>query len=128
MITKAIRNILVNNANLIAITGNIYPETIPQDAEFPAIFYQVISRRPTKSKTENCGLDFYIIRFTSYSESYSQVAEMEQAIIDALDFYPRSEILGVKIDSITYDSSPTGGYSSDARAYQKVTDFEAQIK
>lgn len=123
----AVRYILLNNVDFAALAVNVYPETIPQGAAFPAMFYQVLNRRPLHSKSENCGYDVWTIRFTIYAEKYNQISTISKALIKALDHYPRGVVQNIWIDSIRLDDE-RGGYEDNAQAYRRIIDFEIITK
>lgn len=123
----AVRNILVNNTSVSALIANIFPETIPQGALFPAMFYSLLNSNPTRCKEGNSGLYTDTLRITIYADRYNDIKAIKQAVINALDDHPGGLIEGVWIDGISFDDE-RGGYDSEAKAYQRIIDFEVLIK
>jgi len=88
MIRKAVAQILINDSQVAALTGgNIFPVSMPQEAGFPAITYQLISLNPNNVKSRPSSYDESEFQVTVFAELMSDTVEISGHVRRALDGY-----------------------------------------
>lgn len=83
----AFLDMLESEAALTALVGagddaRIYPVILPQDAQRPAITYQVISDPRTYNQDGEDGLHKARVQLDLYGSSYSQCQQLRNVIVD----------------------------------------------
>jgi hypothetical protein len=79
------------SAALAALVGQgIYPVVVPQGKPFPAVRYQLITRRGDSNRA-GCGPDTAQIQVSVYAASYDLLETVEVAVRQALDGYSNGD-------------------------------------
>lgn len=82
---KAIYNILSNDGPVSAITTQISPSSIPQDATYPAITFQRISNDPSDTKDGVSTLDVIMLDIDIWNDVYATGKDLADKVRTALD-------------------------------------------
>ena len=104
-ILKAIYNILSNNPDITNIVGDkIFPDIVPDlDNTNDNIDYPLIIMKRTDYKpeyTKGCKILEVEVEINCYSNSYFEVIDLAQYVIDSLELY-KGEVEGIKINKST---------------------------
>lgn len=88
MIRKAVAQILINDSEVISLTGGrIYPVAMPQAADFPAVTYQLISTTPNNTKQRPSVYDETEFQVNIFAEMMADAVEISGHVRRALDGY-----------------------------------------
>lgn len=128
MIGKVIYDLLSNDATVSALVSTrIYPDTVPQNAEFPYISYTVISTLPTDAKDGASRLDVVSVQVDIYSRNYSTTQDMAAGVRSALDRYSGTNN-SVQVDKIIFSNEAAGQYEQQIGVFWISQDYTARVK
>jgi hypothetical protein len=98
MIGKAIRQILIADSIVAAITTRCYPSTLPQDPVYPLILYMRVTGPREHSLQGAVGMATPRFQVEAWAETYAAAKALAAAIRGALDNY-RGTAASVRIGS-----------------------------
>lgn len=128
MIGKVIYDLLSSDGTVSGLVSTrIYPDTVPQNAEFPFVSYAVISTQPTDTKEGASKLDVVSVQVDIYSRSYSTTQTIAAAARSALDRYSGTNN-SVKVDKIIFADQGSGAYEPEVGVYWITQDYTIRIK
>lgn len=123
MITKAVVNILLNNATVASLVGTrVYANVIPQNSTYPCIYVAANNLSkftcygPTSSYEGN-------IEIGVYAKNYGQPASILNAIRNVLDDFDGVNS-GVSI-AIEKGMEQPDAYDQDAETHVKMIEYQA---
>lgn len=127
---KAIYGILNAASGVTNITSTrIYPDTVPQNASFPYVVYQVIGTQPTDTKDGASRLDVVRFQVDCYSTDYDTTDTLAAAVRTALDRYAGTPTgSGVAIDKIVFTNQVSGAPDLDLRVFWVSLDFDIRVR
>lgn len=100
MIEESLNTYLRGHALVSAEVGhNVFPDQVPDDASYPAVVYQVITRRNVHSMSGASGLEFPLIQIGCWARKRSTAKAIRNAVVSALDGY-RGDMEGTYVDGI----------------------------
>ena len=86
VIEEAVFYHLTNDADILAIIGTrAYPNAIPQEADLPAIAYQVISRPGAMAHDGPVGIAWPRFQFTGQADDYDEIVDLMNKVRVAFD-------------------------------------------
>lgn len=124
-IEVAVRS-LIYNCTYPIVGSRIYPQTIPQDAQMPAIRYNLIAAPRRHTLTEADGLVFARMQVDILSENYATARQLAEVVRKNLDVFAGT-VGGVHIsviqliDEQDYFAESPG--SESIRRYGKTQDY-----
>jgi len=127
---KGIHTILSTDPTLLTLVdGNvnnkIFPVTIPQAAEFPAVVYTTISNNPSETKSSTSTLDVLRIQIDTYANRYTDLVDIESRVRVLLDGF-RGTADNINIDGIKYLTSQEL-YNEELELHHRATDYQLRI-
>jgi hypothetical protein len=124
---EAIFEMLSDDSAVAAkVAIRIYPETVPQNAPFPAIRWQIVSANPSDTKSGPADVDSIRVQFDSIAPTFKEVQEIDAAIRQAIDRV-RGEFAGVEIDGVRYEMT-TGSYDSHLNLFMRSSDYFFRVR
>lgn len=84
-VVGAIRKILLDNVNVVALTSNIFPVVLPQTKTYPAVSIFVADIRPNDSKTQVSPIDNVQVQVGIWAKEYDKAQKIDTAIRNAID-------------------------------------------
>lgn len=121
-IGKFIFNRLKDNATGVLVGEKIYPITIPQEIQMPAVSYQRVSMSPNYCKSGTSVVDDYRYQIDCYAAKYDECEALLQAVREDLEGFV-GNYEGTFINIITVESL-TDGIVEKNDLFRKVIDFE----
>lgn len=138
---EAIKKILAANQGVTTLVqGRVYPGTLPQTCQYPAIAYRVVYREHVEhiegesgQPRASSGLGMSRIRFFSAAKgpgSYGEAKRLDRAIRLAIQGYQAivtsddSPIDTIDIQGISAKTT-FDAYDDKTQTYQTISDFEA---
>ena len=123
---KAIYNILINNTDVFAITGNrIYPLVIPQGIKKPAITYQSISDAPSDDKSGTSRLDVIKTDIDMWGLNHLILMDLKEKARTALDGFDGTNS-GYTINIIFEDERDL--FDNDSERFHIVQTYSIRLK
>ncbi len=108
------------------ISTRLYPDTIPQNTDYPAAVYQRQNGERVYSLKEYEGIQSSVFVFNLFSETAAERWDMRAEFIDALDDY--SGTMGTtSIDWISL-SNDVSTYEPAARLFRAMVDFKIDYR
>ena len=127
MIGKAIYDILSSDGTVSGyVATRIYPDTVPQNADFPYIAYSVISTLPTNAKDGVSRMDLTGVQIDIYSRDYSDTQAIAVAARAALDRYSGTNNT-VIINSAVFANQSGGAYEPEIGVYWISQDYNIRV-
>lgn len=128
MIGKVIYDLLSNDATVsAAVSTRIFPDTVPQNTEFPYVSYTVISTLPTNDKDGASQLDVVSVQVDIYSRNYSTTQDIAAACRSALDRYSGTNN-SVVVDKMVFANEAAGQYEQNIGVFWVSQDYTARVK
>lgn len=129
-IGKAVYGLLSAATGVTNVTSTrIYPDTVPQNAAFPYVVFQVIGTQPTDSKDGVSKLDVVRIQVDCYSTDYDTTDTLSTAVRAALDRYAGTPSgSSVVIDKIVFTNQVSGNPDIDLRVFWTSLDFDIRVR
>lgn len=129
---KVVTYILENDSTVQGLLGEkshgenhkVYPVFVPQSEKAPFIAVAQ-TERVRIAKDVSCGTEYGII-VAAYCNSYDQLDDLCDAIVDALDGQ-RGSINGVSVGSICYDNQNDLDFDKDHLVFGRSTTFRIVI-
>jgi hypothetical protein len=122
---KAIRYLLANNANLIAVVAatKIFSGAIPLNTALPAIVVKHISTTE-RLAIKNAGAKFCVsrVQVTVQAKTYATQKSILELVRIALAS-THATVNGVEVDSIAPDGAGPDLWDADADIYEQSRDF-----
>lgn len=78
--------------------GRVYPGVLEQESAYPAAAINVVTARPTNSKTTASTLDRVTVQIDVYGETYAQTSGAAAAIRTALDYTTSGSLTHVEFE------------------------------
>lgn len=124
---KAIRYLLVNDADVAAVVGGrVYSFTLPQEQSMPAIVLSVVGNRPNHSKDGTSEVDEIRMQVTAIGRTQSQCVELSRKIRAAIDQADGGTFAGVAVQSIYFDQQ-VGLYEFERNVPMVANDFTVRV-
>lgn len=121
IIDEAIRDILVNDATVSAITTRCYPVGIPQNPTWPLMVYGKITGVREHSLQGPTGMATPRYQIEAWAETYSGAKSLAKAMREALDGY-RGTVGTVRIGSFLIQSE-RDIYEDAVGCYRVIQDY-----
>jgi hypothetical protein len=126
-IGDSIFDILSNDATVAGFVGKkIEPLRTTQGEQPPFMIYRINDGDPTDTKDGVSVLDTDRLIIAAFSETYSELKDIGEAVRSALDRYTGTNS-GVNIDKIIYENKQDF-FNNDAQLYQLELDFRIRTK
>ena len=120
-IGSLIREVLLENEDVAAITDNVFP-VITNEAELPYVFYKVASLQHDATKGGN-GHDTIQLEVNCCAETYLECVNLSEAVRSALDYiHADDENLHIESSHLT---GYTQGWAEDA--YVDTLNFTIKV-
>lgn len=126
-IVKALREILVNDPNVSAITPRVYAYVANQRAEAPYVSISVVAVRPSDCKNHSSTLDNYRIQIDSVSERASVSANLDNLIRGILDRITPGQVGNIAVDGIKYDNSQMI-FDDERKLRMIASDYDVRVQ
>ena len=123
---KSLLGSAVGVTNIVGAGTGIYPLTIPQGKDFPAVVYTVISEIPEDTKTSYGDLDVARVQIDCLATSYEEAEDLHLAVRAALDRQPGTYD-GVVFDGVGKDLTRPD-FDEILKVYSFSTDYFIRIK
>lgn len=128
MIGKVIYDLLSNDVTVSGlVSARIYPDTVPQNAEFPYIAYTVTSTTPTDAKDGASELDTVSFQVDCYAREYATAQTIAEGVRAALDRYTGTNN-SVVVDKIIFSNQGSGTFEPRTGIFWATQDYNARIK
>jgi len=121
MIGAAIRQILIADSTVKAITARCYPVTLPQNPEYPLMLYSKVAGPREHSLQGPVGMAKPRYQIESWALTYDEAKDLAAAIRGALDGY-RGTVSGCVIGSCLMVGE-WDRYESEVKCHRVITDF-----
>jgi len=122
VIEEAIRNKLLNDANVSALVGTrIYTNEIPQKPTYPVILYEQINSERDFTMQGPSGIVTTSIQIRAYDSNYSGVKDLTTKIRQVLNGLTET-ILGVNIFGI-FLQNESDEYDEDLEINSTILDY-----
>mgnify|MGYP003404668478 FL=1 len=108
-VTGPIRYIVTNDADCVALIGTrIYAGIIPQNTAYPAALITIVGNLPNPTKSGTSDVDNVQVQIDAYGYDYDVVAQIDEAVRNAIDGYRGDIVLGadtVAVDGVRYEQT-----------------------
>jgi len=126
-IEEALKTLVTANPAFVQLAQlGWYPNLVPQDAQLPAVAYQVITTQPAHAHDGPTGLIRTTFQFTIDARSYAEVKRTARAVRQVLDGY-RGTVDGVVIGAILWQNE-NDGYSEQSAVTTVRQDFMVEYQ
>lgn len=118
-----IHHVLSNDTELINLLGGvkIHPVRLPQDENYPAIVYSIISKSGTDTKDGPGGLDNTRIQIDAHAATYTKITDISERVRELLDGV--SSVFENTVIQYVKFLNATDFYNDDRELYQQSLDF-----
>lgn len=108
----------------------IYPLTIPQKAQYPAVVVTIIANEPFDTKTEASTLDAWRVQIDSYAATALSAQQLDSAIRTAIDrFRGTVTVTGDAayfVDGIRYENT-NEIMEPEKDIFRRSTDYQIRL-
>jgi hypothetical protein len=121
MIEEGIVSLLNANGPLSALVSAVYPVFIPEDAAYPCLSYQTVSRAPEYTFA---GESFYegVFQFDCWSMQYAEAKAVQKALRNALDVYQGTLSEGTQVLAV-FRTMDADFFEEDSRFYRAMSEY-----
>lgn len=131
-VLKAVYNILVNDADVSAITTAIYPVIAPENTSFPFVTMRVEGTTPHDTKTGASTVDYYYVDVDCFdtddgtASGYSTVVDLAKKIRAALDRATPGTYNTIAIDGIQFLDGDQG-FDKQSDVYIVTMNYKVRV-
>lgn len=128
-ITGPIRQLIIEDVDAsLILEERVFPVVLPQSTTYPAARLTIVGNSANNTKSGPSTEDLILLQISSFAYTYDEVAECDDAIRAAIDYFRGMVTVGSIVhglDLVEYETSQDF-YEDEARIFHRASDYRVR--